>query len=75
MKGERKLVNTLLGDSVLHKLVKLGTLGVPTIVALISDLRSHTSFLILTFAAAFIGMMALIYFNLERARKHTRGSR
>lgn len=65
------MVNTLLGDGVLHKLVKLCTLGVPTIIALVSDRISGTSFLTQTFVVAFIGMMALIYLNLERARKHT----
>jgi hypothetical protein len=69
VKWESQLVKTLLGDGPLHKLVKLGTLGVPTIVALISDRKCHTSFFVPVFVAGFVGMSMMIYHNLNRARK------
>ena len=69
MKGGRKLVKTLLGGDPLHKIVKLGTLGVPSIVALISDLTSQTSFFIPAFIAGFLGMVVMIYHNIDRARE------
>ena len=69
MKGERKLVRTLLGDDPLHKIVKLGTFGVPSIVALISDLTSQTSFFIPALIAGFLAMAAMIYHNIDRARE------
>jgi len=68
-KRKRKLVNTVLGESLFHKVVKLGTLVVPTVIALISDLVSKTCFLIPSFVAGFVGMTAMIYFNIDRARK------
>lgn len=76
MKGERKgkLANTVLGESLLHKLVKLSTLIVPTVVALISDLVCKTCFLIPSFVGGFIGMTGMIYFNIVRARKSHRGT-
>ena len=71
MKGARKLVKTILGDGLLHKLAKLGTLGVPSIVGLISDLTCQTSFFIPGFIAGFLAMSAMIYHNINRAREST----
>jgi len=69
VKRERKLVNTLLGDNLIHKLLKLGTLLIPVIVALICDLKIQTNFFVPAFVAGFLTMAFMIYHNIDRARK------
>jgi hypothetical protein len=69
VKGERKLFETLFGAELLHKLVKLSALVIPSIVALISDLTHHTDFFIPVFAGGFLTMVSLIYHNISRAHK------
>lgn len=69
MKGERKLVETLLGAEPLHKLVKLSALVIPSIVALSSDLIHQTDFFIPVFTGAFLIMATMVYHNINRARE------
>ena len=69
MKGERKLVNILLGGDPLHKLVKLGTLVIPTFLAAICDLTLKSSYVFPTFVVGFLAMSAMIYHNIHRARE------
>lgn len=69
VKGERKLVDTLLGSGPIHRTVKLSTLVIPSIVGAICDLKAQTGFFIPAFIAGFLAMMGMIYYNINRARE------
>lgn len=62
-------VDTILGASLLHKIVKTMTLIVPTSVAAISDFINGTTWLIPSFIAGFISMSVEMSYNIDKARK------
>lgn len=61
--------DTILGKSVLHKVLKPMTLVVPTVVAVLWDSIAETQYFVPSLVAGFLTMSFMIYYNIEKARK------